>query len=375
MGQECNNNVIQDLFKNISFNTDVAVPDLEKLKTARQERNNNFLHKLESSNTAIEGDKGLDSAAIQIQRIVRGFLGRKKYYNTLYDAFEKEEKEFYDHQEVQIAEGEILIESYKIEREIEDSVDVGRNRSRYHHANAAIIQRAWRNKQSSTKEKEHVCCSCFDDFPELYEYYKNTSTICFCCDGHRKLTNKERLALLAEPLDTDDLVPLELLSLNSYQYPDTGNVDPLSLTYIDYKPTDILNNNPQVEFFNEKGDEISDVNKTIVESVTDNIRKKYSVIEASKSVLKSLEILQEHNEHKKVVLNKDQEKTNFCKFTICSLSIDQLNQYIEKLEKEIADKNLELLKELMIRDDLFTKHEGLMMDADDLTKRESQRKR
>jgi IQ calmodulin-binding motif. len=192
--------LLKDLDIGCSF---VELPDLEQLKINRYKRNENVLLSLKQGPSQIgdyvAGDIERNVSALKIQKIFRGYLGRKRYLNILNDIVLESENELMRQQKLQTLEGEILIENYRLEVELEETDDLSRNKSRYHHANAAIIQRAWReSRRNNLCEKEHICCDCNDEFPDLFEYYSETKTLCFCCDFHRDLTNKERLDLFAK---------------------------------------------------------------------------------------------------------------------------------------------------------------------------------
>ena len=361
-----NNNDIKstniDYLKNITFKTDFSLPDLNKLKADRNERNENFLSKYELHHDTCGNYKNarLNTAAITIQRVVRGFFGRKRYLDVLYEAVLIGEDELHQQQERQQLEGEILIESYRIEREIEENDDVTRNRTRFHHANATKIQRVWRKKYGSNPNKEHVCCSCVDDFPELYDYYKGNNSICFCCEEHRLLSNAQRLELLVQGDSESQETSFETNIDTELQFMDAKNMG-LPSSCGDLNKT--KNDTP--------------LEKEILlygSAVVPESDKNYSTVGASKSVLKSLEILQEHENESKQGKNSEETvafdlKSNSV-VSVTVMTFSELRLRIKHLESAIVGKNLELLKELMVRDDLFTKNEALRMDADKLAANE-----
>ena len=349
-----------NLLKNISLETDFTLPDINKLKTERNQRNENFLSRYDLHHIIYENyeEEQLNNAAINIQRVVRGFLGRRKYLDLLYEAVLVGEDQLYQQQEQQQLEGEILIESYRIQREIEDDEDVTRNRTRFHHANATKIQRAWRERwgtKNNSNKEQHVCCSCVDNFPDLYDYYTGNNTICFCCDEHRILSNAQRLELLVEE---------DFEETNEYNQSSSDiGIESLSLENTNYSRS-------SYDLHRTTGEMSLDKEELLHRSES---KKTSSEIALSKSVLKSLEILQEHEDGTKKRKEATQEEAVDIALTIHSvdsMTVSELHLRVKYLENAIVGKNLELLKELMIRDDLFTKNEILKVDADNLAAKE-----
>ena len=357
-----------NLLKNISLKTDFALPDIDKLKTERNQRNENFLSKYDLHQNICESyeKEKLNNAAINIQRVVRGFLGRKKYLDLLYEAVLVGEDQLHQQQEQQQLEGEILIESYRIEREIEDDEDITRNRTRFHHANATKIQRAWREKwgtKNNSNKEQHVCCSCVDNFPDLYDYYTGNNTICFCCEEHRLLSNSQRLELLVKE-DVD-------ISTTEYEQAlfDT-NLDTESLFMNDTNYTLSSSDSHKTT-----GEMTPFTQEELIHRSESEKLSSSSEDTSSKSVLKSLEILQKHEsiltiKNKEPTTQEDLINIALTINTVNSLSVSELHLRVKHLENAIVGKNLELLKELMIRDDLFTKNEILRVDADKLAAKE-----
>ena len=255
-------------------------------------------------------------------------------------------------QKQQTQEGDILIESYRIERELEETDDLSRNKSRYYHANASVIQRAWReSRQNALGEKEHICCDCNDEFPDLFEYYSKNKSLCFCCELHRNFTNKERLDLFAQEKLHEDNDVLE------------GNLLHKSVAWETIGA--ILNKNE--ESYHSKGTE--NCPAMLVEGdITDKELDKDNVdafINETNLTIKSPTM---------ITPNKNQQDF-FTSATIApkcdqfaDMSVIELTNYVVRLKNNVSEKNLELLKELMVRDDLYTKNEELMLLADRLTK-------
>ncbi|CAH1782272.1 unnamed protein product, partial [Owenia fusiformis] len=86
-----------------------------------------------------------DRAATCIQRHYRGHLGRQQYINKLYEKFEKEEALRHMKMLDQLEEGELLVESHRLEVQIEDDITLRKNKARKREADIITIQRAWRH--------------------------------------------------------------------------------------------------------------------------------------------------------------------------------------------------------------------------------------
>eukprot|EP00794_Sanderia_malayensis_P010880 gene10880-12036_t len=135
-------------------------PDMNAVKRQREERTRAAM---EAFNPALAHKllpKALsptEKAAIDIQRVFRGYLGRKKYFDKLYEKYEKlslwdalavtlvlEEAEMDARRKQQVYEGEILIDNYHLEQGLEDKEILRRNRTRSADSHATTIQRAWK---------------------------------------------------------------------------------------------------------------------------------------------------------------------------------------------------------------------------------------
>lgn len=388
------------------IDTDLQIPDFNKLKQDRQQRNATILKEFEineheSSISVIE-----NNAAMKIQRLFRGFLGRKKYVDVLYESVLVGEENLLKKQQQQVQDGEILIENYRIERELEETDSVSRNRTRLFNANAAIIQRAWR-EHKNVFPKDHICCACEDDYPDLYDYYSRTETICFCCEKHRDMTNKQRMSLdlSKEELDFNEDTTLstavssqasvEWSSIssvlnsghhtkrvsNSIGMPDIRNKietnqDVNLMSINDCESDDVNNNNINNDYDDIEigiSPSIKDLDMDIANTYITHYHlnknsKTQGPLEESTQALESLTIHKEHQElQENIDVLKQTEEVRFN-----AKSINELKKMVQNLQNDIAEKNLELLKELMVRDDLYTTHEALLMDADNLSRNATQ---
>lgn len=107
-----------------------------------------------------------------------------------------------------------------------------------------------------------------------------------------------------------------------------------------------------------------------IERVTDLKSKRgpdsLEPVEESRRVLTSLKIHEEHEKKRREV--EEQRKKEDARSMIHLKNIEELRMMKAMLEEKIVDINLELVQELMTRDELHSKHEALLMDADDLAK-------
>lgn len=122
---------------------------LQRMKSERIKRNTDFLVTISSEQpktvavNAVESTR--DIAAIVIQRFYRGHLGRKIYLQKLKSHMEQEEELYYSRQRKQLEEGELLIETHKLEMEYATELLAIKYRKQIRQHNAIVIQRAWRN--------------------------------------------------------------------------------------------------------------------------------------------------------------------------------------------------------------------------------------
>jgi len=113
--------------------------------------------------------------------------------------------------------------------------------------------------------------------------------------------------------------------------------------------------------------DLFDVN---IEKVTDNnyYNEPGEMIDASTRVLTSLKIHEEHELKKKNERDIQRQKEYDKSSEIHSKNIKELRNIKDEIEARIAQINMELVNELMLRDELYSHHESLLMDADDLAK-------
>ena len=354
------------------------VPDIRQLKRDRKKRDLNLFKNIDAKSPSnfnlTPNDR--ERAAIMIQKLFRGYMGRKEYIDRLYNDVLLEEEKLHEQQEMQVQEGELLIENYKIERDLDDDDQICKNKSRLLNSNAVLIQRAWRDHNKSNN-KDHICCTCNDDYPDLFEYYNQTKTICFCCEEHRLNPEKDQFSentgtsVNLLPYPTSDWLNIDMTHLNEEDSVRNRNQLELrnfesKLTFVESYESDIYK--PQVEIYNPTDtDAFVDIN---IEQVTDSAKNRSPdalepFIESTR-VLKSLEIHEEHDEKKR---EESVTSTEVDMEALTKSCTSELKEIIEKLNSEIALKNVELVAELMIRDELHSNHESLLMDADDLAKK------
>ncbi|XP_065840911.1 IQCJ-SCHIP1 readthrough transcript protein-like isoform X2 [Oscarella lobularis] len=126
-------------------------PDYEALRRSCHDRTKKALKAVDASlaekvmpENAESTTNRREAAAILIQAHYRGHLGRKEHVRRLYEQFEREEKARLEKQRAQVEEGQVLIETNRLEREVEEDRVCRRNRQLRLVAYAIRIQRAWR---------------------------------------------------------------------------------------------------------------------------------------------------------------------------------------------------------------------------------------
>ena len=133
----------------------------KRLSLARKQRTYNALAKIDpqlamtiakQSNFEVEKVRSLkETSAITLQRIARGIIDRKIYADLLFENFEKEEQERERMKQLQLKEGEALLHSIGIEKQMQDDRLVWRNRCAVNNHKAVIIQRFYRKWRNAEK--------------------------------------------------------------------------------------------------------------------------------------------------------------------------------------------------------------------------------
>ncbi|CAC5421582.1 unnamed protein product [Mytilus coruscus] len=146
---------------NTESDTTLEKPDLEQLRHDRLERN---IEVMKAFNPAITkelfpGEKKeenyLEHCATCIQRHFRGYQGRKKYVELLYQQFSQQEQERFERIMQQTEEGELLVENHQLEVLLDDNTTTRRNRARKYISQVITIQRAWR-RYCNAKDKKQI---------------------------------------------------------------------------------------------------------------------------------------------------------------------------------------------------------------------------
>lgn len=358
------------------------LPNFTQLREERKQRISSLLSRVQ--NASLYDSELHNLAAVQVQKVFRGYLDRKRYLDKLYESVKKGEEELHQQQLLQVAEGEILVENYKMEQDLIDTDDISRNQTRLRNSSASTIQRAWRQLHAY-KQKQHMCCSCRDEYPDIYEYYNETKEICFCCDYHKE--NPDLIEDFVSSTEIEIEEPGYFVEENdeSLPYPTTdwlniesvltnknrNNSDVSSTDIVDLKSRLTVNQDVKLTFV-ESYESANDIHVTydndevskLIEDVTNNTKSPENLepVEESTRVLKSLKI---HEDHEKTMKEKEKSKKESVDEFVTKTP-KQLKVLIENIENEIEMKNLELMKELMMRDELNSQHESLLMDVGDL---------
>lgn len=94
-----------------------------------------------------------EAAAICIQAHYRGYLARKLFVQLLYERFIKEEEEREAKTREQVEEGEILVENYRLNLEMEENTCLRKNLRRGVECDVITIQRAWRHHKKQSQDQ------------------------------------------------------------------------------------------------------------------------------------------------------------------------------------------------------------------------------
>ncbi|XP_078381119.1 uncharacterized protein LOC144663911 isoform X3 [Oculina patagonica] len=95
-------------------------------------------------------------AAIIIQAHFRGYLARKLFVQLLYEKFVKEEEEREAKTREQVEEGELLVENYRLNLEMEENTCLRKNLRRGVECDVITIQRAWRQHKKQSQDQLSV---------------------------------------------------------------------------------------------------------------------------------------------------------------------------------------------------------------------------
>jgi len=181
----CDNNSYQldHVVEQTNIDLSLPLPDMEKLERSRRAKtreameaiNPTLAHRIIPKENALSVE---EKAAVDIQRVFRGHLARKEFVERLYEKYMQEEDEMEERRRQQVEEGEVLIENYHLEQELNDRATLRRNRARSAEANAITIQRAWkahkRQKEGRTVSDGPIDIGCAEDgyneaeFPYFY---------------------------------------------------------------------------------------------------------------------------------------------------------------------------------------------------------------
>lgn len=115
----------------------------------------------------------------------------------------------------------------------------------------------------------------------------------------------------------------------------------------------------------------TDVMDVAIERVTEVKKRRRScteTVEESTRVLASLKLHEEHEERVQNELLEQKKKESEFIDDIHQKNVDELRTMKEYLQVHIARINVELLEQLEMRDYLYSHHEALLMDADDIAK-------
>ena len=119
----------------------------------------------------------------------------------------------------------------------------------------------------------------------------------------------------------------------------------------------------------------ADVYDIAIEKVTDFCKNSDTSepVEESSRILASLQIHEEHEVKKRRESERQRQKEHEKINAIHARNIKELKEIKMILEEEIEKINMELVQELMVRDELHSRHQALLMEADDLTKTSKQK--
>jgi len=101
----------------------------------------NFIPKVEKSSIFDQRDL----SAIKIQKVVKGFLARKKYQELLYEHYMQEEEKGLVRERMRMEEGLIMLENVRLEENIKEKQFLLKQQGLEKNWAATVIQRRYRN--------------------------------------------------------------------------------------------------------------------------------------------------------------------------------------------------------------------------------------
>ncbi|XP_050395068.1 uncharacterized protein LOC126812891 isoform X1 [Patella vulgata] len=114
----------------------------ERVKSAMKEANPRIMKQILPKEKPLNA---YDDAAVCIQKHYRGYRGRKQYEEKLYKLFTEEENKIAEKMKQQVKEGELLVDSHKLEVLLDDDTTARKNRDRQYLSKVIILQRAWKS--------------------------------------------------------------------------------------------------------------------------------------------------------------------------------------------------------------------------------------
>ncbi|XP_029197962.2 uncharacterized protein LOC114963013 isoform X1 [Acropora millepora] len=370
-----------------------------------------------------------ESAAVCIQAHFRGYLARKIFVQLLYDKYMKEHEEMEARRKQQVEEGELLVENYRLNVEVEENSFLRKNHRRGMECDVITIQRAWREykrKSQNTWCPDSVgtysgtfrirtnpfTASSEDDLSDVFndsleqvteENFRNTEKYGLrrsICDSEWNIESVSSQPELPSP--TTDWESIESCLTSEGETQDLEHSEPIDsssdrLKQFSLKPKDL-----QICFVDDtllsdiEGDEdsclikeyiidkqeISDEEKRDSGCVAgdDEMSESFSIKTVNPEALKSQDISQAETEKVLLELKKQDsdcgEKDEKYSIVMSGWTERRLNELtvaeLRELEKNMAQlieaQNEVLVTELMTRDSLHLKQDSLLMEVEDASK-------
>lgn len=360
-----------------------------------------------------------ESAAVCIQAHFRGYLARKIFVQLLYDKYMKEHEEMEARRKQQVEEGELLVENYRLNVEVEENSFLRKNHRRGMECDVITIQRAWREykRKSQNTWTNPFTASSEDDLSDVFndsleqvteENFRNTEKYGLhrsICDSEWNIESDHLNDAFPElesvssqpelPSPTTDWESIESCLTSEGETQDLEHSD--RLKQFSLKPKDL-----QICFVDDtllsdiEGDEdsclikeyiidkqeISDEEKRDSGCVAgdDETSESFSIKTVNPDALKSQDISQAETEKVLLELKKQDsdcgEKDE--KYTIVmsgwterrlnELTVAELRELEKNMAQLIEAQNEVLVTELMTRDSLHLKQDSLLMEVEDTSK-------